>query len=525
MNHNQALVNYCKKYDIPVEIYSDFKTYCTWMMPHIDHRPWQSFHFYIMDRVDYYLKKGSGHLIVEMPQRHGKTQICGKLLTSYFLGMNPDKAVLYATNVSDRAKEFTKEDIYPIVFSEKYKRAFPRVKLKFELDNEKNTQETKEKRKAATQLEDRFGILDRMGQYNARGVGQAINGIRAHLLIVDDPFASYSDANSDIIRKKTLDWYNGDAVGRTEANPLKITISTRYHDQDVIGFVLANAQRIHEENPKYPIPEVITFRAEANEDNEFSYDARKKGEWLIPEFENKYLEIKYGDPIAWACIYQQEPININGMLLKLENFKEYLHQINHNNIYISIDTNMKAEALKGDCAGITVWQYSHPNKYLVEFINERYNFVELINAVVTLINKYPNYSGILIEGRASGDALGDILNTKFARIIITEPSKSKVERFQYCLPEFHAGNVWMPSSYACSRIMDYKRQLLNFTGEKNNKDDLVDSTSQFLNWIRNNVIMVNGDYDSLVKTIDKRGAYVKQVLQIPNPRNRQYMRR
>lgn len=493
MKFNPALINYCKKYDVPIEIYTSFKVYCCWMMPDIDGRQWQEFHHYIMDRINFYLKQGFGELIVEMPQRHGKTQILGKLLSSYFIGMNPDKAVLYCTNTSGRAKEFTKEDLYPTIFSDKYKRAFPRIKLKYELDNEKNTQDTKEKRKAATLLEDRFGVLGRKGQFNARGVDQAINGIRSHLMICDDPYANFADAQSEIIRAKTTKWYDADATGRAEANTITINISTRYHDEDIIGHVRQIADEIKRHNPDYELPEVITFKAEAEQDSEFPYDNRKKGEFLIPEFKNKYLKIKHGDPITWACVYQQTPINTAGLLLKIENLKEYLYKINHDNVYISIDTNMKASAINGDKAGITIWQYSHPHKYLIDFINEQYNLVELINCVITLINKYSHYSAILIEGRASGDGLADILQTKFARIIVVEPVKSKVERFQWCLPEFHAGNVLIPDSYTCPKIWDYKKQLLNFTGEKKNKDDLVDSTSQFLNYLRQNIVLHSGN--------------------------------
>ena len=489
MTYPTALQKYCKKYNIPIEIYSSFREYCIWMVPKIDGREWSRYHFTLMDRIDFYLKQGSGEFIGQMPQRFGKTLICGALTISYFMGMNPDKAVLYATNTSSRAKEFTKESLYPLLFSEKYKRAFPRIKLKYQLDNEVNDISTKERRKSATLLEDRFGVLDRKGQYNARGTDTAINGIRAHLLIVDDPYANFNDAQSEIIRNKTTAWYAADAVGRSEANTLIINISTRYHDDDIIGYVIKTGERIIAEHPDYPLPEILTFRAEAEQDNEFPYDPRKKGEFLIPEFRDKYLKTKYGDPITWACVYQQNPINVNGMLLKIENLQEYLHEIQYNNVYISIDTNMKASAIDGDKAGITVWQYNHPNKYLITFVNEQYNLVDLLGCVTKLIHDYPNYAAILIEGRASGDGLADLLRTQFGRVLVVEPVKSKVERFQWCLPEFHAGNVWLPPGHKCPNIMEYKRQLLNFTGEKKNKDDLVDSTSMFLNYLRQNIVI------------------------------------
>lgn len=520
---NDALINYCKKYNIPIEIYNSFKAYCIWIMPKIDGRDWQEFHYYIMDRSDVYLKQGSGTLIVQMPQRCGKTQIMGKLLCSYFMGMHPDKAVLYCTNTSARAVEFTKENMYDIMFSDKYKLAFPRVRLKYTLDSNTNTVKNKETRKSATLLDDRFGIVERKGQFNSRGVTAAINGIRAHLLVVDDPFASYADANSETVRQKTIDWYMSDAIGRSEAKTLRILISTRYHSDDIIGTEISNAEKIRDIHPEYQAPEVITFRAEAEQDNEFPYDSRKKGEFLIPEFRDKYLNIKYGDPVTWSCVYQQNPINVNGLLLKLQDLKEYLYNINHDNIYISIDTNMKAEATHGDCAGITVWQYTHPNKYLVKFINEQYNFVELVNCVIMLIDEFPKYSGILIEGRASGDALGDILRTRFARVIITEPYRSKVERFQWCLPEFHAGNVWFPDSYRCPNIMTYKRQLLNFTGGKREKNDLVDSTTIFLNWLRQNIIIHTGNSKSLVSYHNKLGNLTQTALSI-NSQQRTYFR-
>lgn len=493
--NNPKLIEYAKKNNIPIEIYSNFTAYCLWIMPTLDQakpRQWLPFQLHLMEVIDQIIEKGYGTIVVEMPPRMGKTQICGKLFISYMMGMYPKQTGLFTTHSSDRAEDFTKMDLMPLLHSYKYKIAFPTVRTKYALDGVENTQSIKEQRKSTVLSNSSISILKYNGQYRAKGGGQTITGIKAHYIVCDDYFGKYEDAQSLITRTKRVRWYNNDVCTRAEAQCIKIICSTRYHHEDIIGDIKRVAQeRAHLENDYIP-PIFITYRAEAIQDNEFEYDNRKKGELLVKEFKDQWLNQKYASPREWSCLYQSIPYNEEGIFLRPEYLVTYTHPVKTDRVYISVDANLNANALQGDCAGITVWQVENPNKYLLEFVNERLNSVQLIDKVKKLIDKYPNYCGVVIEGAANGYTLYDhLIHEGIPRVLRPiKVNKNKVERFQYCLSDFHSGNILVPHSRLYPDIYIYVSQLLNFTGAKNGKDDLVDSTSLILNYLRDNIIRV-----------------------------------
>lgn len=507
---------YYDKYGIPYDINTNFKSFCLYMIPKIDGSDWQWFHFYIMDRCDYYLRQSINpdinkmhQLMLEMPQRHGKSLIIGTLLPAYYLALAPDKWVLYTTHTADLAIDQSKQ-LIKLMTSDKYKWVYPHVPLKYELDNDENTQQTKEQRKYNKLTDNSLTIVGRNGGYNSVSVGQNINGLKAHLLICDDYFASYNQAQSETERNKRWKWYQGDARGRRESGCFEIDTSSRQHQDDIIGKNieysrdrLLKEEELYHENQNFKRVfkgiERIVFRAKAIQDHEFPYDNRKKDDYLWSKFIDKYLDAEYGDPIVWSTTYQSMPFNITTQFLQLEQLKEYNHRLKPTNVFISVDTNQNADALKGDCAGITVWSYTGKDKYLLEFVNERLSFVNLVATIERLIAKYPFYIGILIEGASSGYAVHNVLSQKFSKVIILPVSKNKMERFQMCLPEFHAGNIFLPSPSICPGIYIYKQQLLNFTGVKGGVDDLVDSTTQFLNYINQHIIILDKSHLDVVQ--------------------------
>jgi len=332
-----------------------------------------------------------------------------------------------------------------------------------------------------------------------------ISGYPSHLTIIDDYFGKYEDAQSDIIREKVIKWWRADVKMRGQIDTLEITFCTRWHSEDVIGMIRKDIEE--NEDADYLIPEIITFPAQKElDDMDNLYDNRQIGDYLWADYRHKYADAKK-DSIVWACVMQQKPINAKGMMLNAEDLVHWVTEPAQDNLYISIDTNMKSEAEKGDKTSIQVWQLSQPNKYLIDVYYIKTNFVELVNLVMDIISKYPPYSALLIETRANGQALVDLLKTKLPRVIGVEPQQksknnfsrglptgsnqnSKADRMQLCLPEFKAHNVWLPPITRCTGIIEFKRQLINFTGAKGKTDDHADACSMFLNYVRNNIIIL-----------------------------------
>ena len=97
-----------------------------------------------------------------------------------------------------------------------------------------------------------------------------------------------------------------------------------------------------------------------------------------------------------------------------------------------------------------------------------------------MINKY-NPTAILIEDKASGQSLiQDLRNELRQNIIPIKITKDKITRFASITPFFESGRIFILEN--TEWIVDYKNELLSFPNSLH--DDQVDSTSQFLNWIK-----------------------------------------
>lgn len=182
------------------------------------------------------------YLIVNMPFRHGKSDLVSRALPAYFLGrcrdMQPN--VIMSGYGSSLVKGFS-SNVQNIVESEAYGRLFPGMKI----DPEKN----------AT---DEWRIKDSVSSVYAQGLGGSITGKGGNLIIIDDYCKNAEEAESQTTRDKTWESFKTDLCTRTNA-PAHIIIvcATRWHVDDLVG-------RIYEEmkkNPDYPRYESLIYPA------------------------------------------------------------------------------------------------------------------------------------------------------------------------------------------------------------------------------------------------------------------------
>jgi predicted phage terminase large subunit-like protein len=147
----------------------------------------------------------------------------------------------------------------------------------------------------------------------------------------------------------------------------------------------------------------------------------------------------------------------------------------------SWDTAYKADQIN-DPSVCTVWHLGRgaPGYYLRDVFRERMEYPALRRAVVNLARR-DNPAAILIEDKASGQSLiQDLRNSTTLPIIPIEPAKDKETRMFAASASFEAGLVQLPESAAW--VLDYEIELTTFPLAPH--DDRVDSTSQFLNWVR-----------------------------------------
>lgn len=239
-------------------------------------------------------------LMITMPPRHGKSMLASEFFPAWYLGRNPDHYVVTATYAQELADDFGRK-VKNQIEDASYRAIFPGVVL---ADDSKSAK--------------RFHIegseggyehgLSQRGAFYAVGVGGPLTGRGAHLLLIDDPVKNREDADSEVIRKKTKDWYTSTAYTRLMPGGRVIVIQTRWHEDDLSGWLLADHQ--HEDWTVLNLPAI-------GEDGK----ALWPDQYDIPSLNRIKLAIGARD---WSALYQQSPSPDDGNYFKAEWLKPYV---------------------------------------------------------------------------------------------------------------------------------------------------------------------------------------------------------
>lgn len=242
-------------------------------------------------------------LMITMPPRHGKSMLASEFFPAWYLGRNSDHSVVMATYAQDLADDFgrkVKNQIEDTAFAG----IFPGVGL---------ADDSKSVKRFHIEEDDEIieggfeHSLKQRGSFYAVGVGGPLTGRGAHLLLIDDPVKNREDADSEIIRKKTKDWYTSTAYTRLMPGGRVVIIQTRWHEEDLSGWLLAEHQ--HEGWEVLNLPAI-----------------NKAGNALWPEqydlsaLNRIRLAIGARD---WSALYQQAPTPDTGDYFKSDWLKPY----------------------------------------------------------------------------------------------------------------------------------------------------------------------------------------------------------
>jgi hypothetical protein len=228
-------------------------------------------------------------LMIAMPPRHGKSELASRRFPAWFMGRNADKQIIAASYNSDLANDFGRE-VRNIVDS-------PEFRALFDVSLAQDSQ-------AANRWH-----TDTGGMYVAAGVGTAITGRGADILLIDDPFKDREEADSELRRQRVWDWYTSTAYTRLMPGGAIIVINTRWHDDDLSG------RLIYEQDKGGDQWDVLSLPAIDGE-----------GLALWPEWYplERLEQIRGVLPARdWNALYQQNPIPDDGDYFKADWFGEY----------------------------------------------------------------------------------------------------------------------------------------------------------------------------------------------------------
>jgi len=215
-----------------------------------------------------------------MPPQHGKSMLCSQYLPAWYLGMYPDRRVILTSYEADFAASWGR-------------------KARDLLEANGHLFHVGVSRRSGAAY--RWDLEGREGGMIAAGVGGAITGKGAHLLIVDDPIKNDEEARSATFRQKQWQWWQSVATTRLRPGALIVVIQTRWHRDDLTGKILQQA--VEKGHPW----RVVKFPALAEKEDVLG---RQPGEALWPEvYTRERLEQVRSSHTNyyWSSLYQQNP--------------------------------------------------------------------------------------------------------------------------------------------------------------------------------------------------------------------------
>ena len=405
-----------------------------------------SHHRHIADKFNKLASGEINRLIVNMPPRHTKSEFASYLLPAWMVGREPRLKIIQATHTGELAVRFGRKAKH-LIDSEDYRKIFQTT--------------LQEDSKAAGRWETAQG-----GEYFAAGVGGAITGRGADLLIIDDPH-SEQDALSPTALESAYEGYTSGPRQRLQPGGKIVLVMTRWSTKDLTAKLIANQKEA--KSDQWHVVEFPAIMDHGPVWPEY---------WNIEELEKVKASLPVG---KWNAQWMQQPTSEEGAILKREWWnvydKEEIPPLQH--VIQSYDTAfLKKET--ADYSAITTWGIFYPdedsaaNLILLDAIKGRYEFPELRRLALQQYD-YWKPESVIIEAKASGLPLTYELRQMNIPVINFTPSKGndKHARVNAVAPLFESGMIWAPDQKFAEEVIEECAAFPN-----GDYDDLVDSTTQ-----------------------------------------------
>jgi len=393
-------------------------------------------------------------LIINMPPRHTKSEFASYLLPAWFLGKFPNKKIIQTSHTAELAVGFGRK-VRNLVDQEVYTKIFPGVGLQ---------QDSKAAGRWAT---------NKGGDYFAIGVGGAVTGKGADLLIIDDPHSEQEAALAEInpeIYDKTYEWYTSGPRQRLQPGGAIVVVMTRWSKKDLTARVLkAEAERGGDDWEVIEFPAILPS---------------EKPLW--PEFwsEKELLALRDELPFPkWMAQYQQNPTSDSTAIIKRDWWQiwDSENPPHCDFVLMAWDTAFE-KSNRADYSALTTWGVFYrdddtgvpqANIILLNAFRERMEFPRLKQVALEQYHDWEPDS-IIIEKKASGAPL--IYEMRAMGIPVQEftPTKGndKITRLNAVADIFASGRVWAPNTHWAEEVIE---EVASFPS--GDHDDYVDSTS------------------------------------------------
>jgi predicted phage terminase large subunit-like protein len=442
---------------------------------------------------------GGIRLMVFLPPRSTKSVICSKLFPAWYIGRHPSHEIMSVSHSHALASDFGRS-VRDLVNSEDFDKMFHNVRLRADV-------------KAAGRWQTNKG-----GAYYAAGVGSQIAGRGANIALLDDVM-SEEDAVSETGRKSIKEWYPSGLRTRVMPNGSIIIINTRYHFDDICGWLLKQEQ----ENEMTNTWDVLRIPAWLDE------PAAKLlglpvGSSYFPEWKPDAIlrldeeEIKASNGSRyWNALYMQDPQPDEGGIVKKKWFKrwEYEDPPECEFVVQTYDTAFSTKDT-ADNSVIQTW-----GVFITTEENRITGKEEDIGNLILLSNKYGRYEYpdlrrlskemfdlykpdlCIIEKKASGQSLIQELRLQHIPILEYLPDRDKISRVYAASPYIEAGRVYLPKTEWADELLTETIQFPNAE-----HDDMVDCMTMAIMYLRDSWHLIHPDNDNYID--EDEGRYKKK---------------
>lgn len=376
-------------------------------------------------------------IVVNMAPRFGKSQSISIYFPAWYLGRHPDHKLIIASHTADLAVDMLRK-VRNLMQTDEYKRIFPGVNIASDA-------------KASGKWNTTKG-----GEAYAVGVGGALAGRGAHILIVDDPFSEQDIINGNYaVFDKVYEWFAYGARPRLMPGGRVAVLHTRWSQKDLTARLIKDGQL----NPQSDQYELFEFPALLNEGEE-----NQKSLWPEQWSLEALLRTKASMPtFQWNAQYQQNPTNADGGIVTKEWFRtwEKVNPPQCEFVLMSLDAAVEAKQ-RSDFNALQTWGVfmdEDAGRYELILLNSvafRAEFPELKDKCLEEY-KFWQPDTFIIEAKANGAPLLQEFRRMGMVLQSFTPHRGtgdKTARLNAVADIVRDGLVWVPQTRWAEELVD-----------------------------------------------------------------------